>query len=222
MRDADSKSVYRSFFAATRFFYEYGPRMVLLSVAWFVCSLPLITVGPATLAAYAAVASLRETYKFDRERVLSVLKRHGLSALLLSGVPFVLAAVSVLYALEYFATPSTLLLVLSVGSAYAAAYAGLVLVPTFVSLATGEDLESSVRAGFRWTSANAVGAVTLAMATVVVFLVSGLLTIAFALVFAGFAAAFHVHVLLEPPEHRQATEQDQSIYASADGSRSAN
>ncbi|WP_129115426.1 hypothetical protein [Halegenticoccus tardaugens] len=222
MRDADSKSVYRSFIAATRFFYEYGPRMVLLSVAWFVCSLPLITVGPATLGAYAAVVSLRETYAFDRERVVSVLKRHGVSTALLSGVPLVLAVVSVLYALEYFVSPSTFLLVLSVGSAYAAAYTALVLVPTFVGLATGGDLESSVRAGFRWTSANAVGAVTLAMATVVAFLVAGLLTIAFALVFAGFAAAFHVHVLLEPPEHEQATEQDQSIYASADGTRGAN
>jgi len=121
--------------------------------------------------------------------------------------------------LEYFGSPSTFLLALSVGSAYAGAYAALVLVPTFVGLATGGDLESSVRAGFRWTSANAVGAVTLAMATLVAFLATGLLTIAFPLVFAGFAAAFHVHVLLEPPEHEQATEQDQTIYASADGAR---
>lgn len=222
MRDADSKSVYRSFIAATRFFYEYGPRMVLLSVVWFVCSLPLVTVGPATLAAYAAVASLRETYTFDREQILSVLKRHGVSAMLLSGVPLVLAVTSALYVLEYFASPSTSLLALSVGSAYAAVYAALVLVPTFVSLATGGDLESSVRSGFRWTSANAVGAVTLAMATFVAFLVTGLLTIAFALVFAGFATAFHVHVLLEPPEHEQASDQDDSLYASADGARGTN
>lgn len=222
MRNADSKSVYRSFIFATRFFYEYGPRMVLLSVAWFVCSLPLVTVGPATLAVYAAVASVRETYTFDREHIGSVLKRHGLSALLLSGVPLVLAVISVLYALEYFASPSTFLLALSVGSAYASAYMALVLVPTFVGLATGGALESSVRAGFRWTSANAVGAVTLAMATLVAFLVTGLLTIAFALVFAGFAAAFHVHVLLEPPEHEQASEQDHSLYASADSARDTN
>lgn len=219
MRDADSKSVYRSFIAATRFFYEYGPRMVLLSIAWFVCSLPLVTVGPATLGAYAAVTSVRETYKFDRAHVASVLKRHGVSAFLLSGVPLVLAVTSVLYVLEYFANQSTFLLALSVGSAYAAAYLGLVLVPTFVGLATGGDLESSVRAGFRWTSANAVGAVTLGMATLVAAVVTGLLTIAFVFVFAGFAAAFHVHVLLEPPEHEQASEQDETIYASADGAR---
>jgi|GEM_PF-1592470 len=221
MRDADSKSVYRSFIAATRFFYEYGPRMVLLSVVWFVFSLPLVTIGPATLGAYAAVVSVRETYKFDREHVASVLKRHGVSAMLLSGVPLVLGVVSVLYVLEYFASPSTFLLALSVGSAYAGAYAALVLVPTFVGLATGGDLEASVRGGFRWTSANAVGAVTLAMATLVAFLVTGLLTIAFPLVFAGFATAFHVHVLLDPPEHEQAAEQDETIYAGADGARGA-
>ena len=198
---------------------ENGPRMVLLSVAWFVCSLPLITIGPATFAAYAAVASLRETYAFDRGRILTVLKRHGVSAVLRSGVPLLLAAISVLYALEYFAARSTFLLVLSVGSAHAAAYATPVLVPTFVDTATGGELESSIRAGFRWTSVNAIGAVTLAMATLVAFLVTGLLTVAFVVVFAGLAAAFHVHVLLEPPEHEQAAEQHRTLYASTDGRR---
>ena len=128
---------------------ENGPRMVLLSIAWFVCSLPLITIGPATPAAYAAVASLRETYAFDRERILTVLKRHGVSAVLLSGVPLLLAAVSALDASEYFAARSTFLPVLSIGSAYAAAYATLVLVPTFVGMATGGELGSSIHAGFR-------------------------------------------------------------------------
>jgi len=174
--------------------------------------------GPATLAAYAA-ASLHETYTFDRGRILAVLKRRGVSAVLLSGVPLLLAAVSALYASEYFAARSTFLIVLSIGSAHAAAHATLVLVPTFVDTATGGELESSIRAGFRRTSANAIGAVTLAMATLVAFLVTGLLTVAFVLVFAGLAAAFRVHVLFEPPEHEQAAEQNRTLYASTDGRR---
>lgn len=219
MRNADSKTVYRSFVSATRFFFENGPRMVLLSVVWFVCSLPLVTIGPATLGSYAAVASLRETYVFDRGRILSVMKRHGISAMLLSGVPLVLAVTSVLYAFEYLTDPTTLFLMLSVGSAYAAVYAALVLVPTFVGLATGSDLEPAIRAGFRWTSANAIGSITLAMATLVAFLVTGLLTIAFMLVFAGFVSAFHLDVLLEPAEDERDDEQGRWLYTSSDGCR---
>lgn len=206
MRSANTKTVYRSFASAVRTFYESGPRFVLLSVVWFVCSLPLVTIGPATLGAYAALLSLRESYSFDREAVLSVVKRHGLSAMLLTGVPLTLGVVSILYALEYVVDQSTFLLVLVVGSAYAAIYTALVLVPTFICLANGDELESSLRTGFRWTAANAIGAVTMAMGTLIAAAITGLLTIAFVLVFGGFAFAFHIDVILEPPV--EATEDD--------------
>jgi len=57
------------------------------------------------------------------------------------------------------------------------------------------------------------------MATLVAFLTTGLLAIAFVLVFAGFAVTFYVHVLLKPPEYEQAAEQNRTLYASTDGRR---
>lgn len=195
MEDVNSRTVYRSFVSAIRTFYEDGPRFVLVSVLWFVCSVPVVTVGPATLGAYTAVASLREGYTIDSERVVSVVKRHGVSSVLLTGVPLILAVGSILYAREYLINQSVALLVLCVGTAYAAVYTGLVLVPTFVGLATGEDLGSALRNGFRWTASNATGVATIAMASLVTFIVTAVLTIAFALVFGGLIAAFHLEVL---------------------------
>ncbi|ELZ28477.1 hypothetical protein C474_15254 [Halogeometricum pallidum JCM 14848] len=215
MRDADTKTVYRSFVSAVRFFYEHGPRLVAISALWFLCSVPLVTVGPATLGAYAAVTSLREGYTFDRERVAATLKRHGLSATLLSGVPLAFAAIAGLYARRYLLERSTVALVLGVITTYAAAYTALVLIPTFAGLAAGEDLEPAVRAGIRWTGRNALGAVMIGMGTIVLFAVTGALTIAFVVVFGGMVAAFHLEALLGPPPKSEAAEDHWSPYESA-------
>ncbi|MDS0295639.1 hypothetical protein [Halogeometricum luteum] len=215
MRDADTKTVYRSFVSAARFFYEHGPRLVAVSVLWFLCSLPLVTVGPATLGAYAAVASLREGHAFDRERVVATLKRHGVSAVLLSGVPLVFAAIAALYARRYLLTRSTVALVLGVLTTYAAAYAALVLIPTFAGLVAGEDLETALRAGVRWTGRNAASSVMIGLGTVLLFAVTGALTIAFAVVFGGMVAAFHLEALLGPPPKSEAAEDHWSPYESA-------
>lgn len=200
MREADTETVYRAFVAAVRFFYHNGPRLIVLSTLWFVCSLPLVTIGPATLGTYAAIASLRRVHYVDRGYVAAVLKRHGVSAALLTGVPLVLAAIAFLYVRQYLATPSTLSLALGVVTTYAAAYTALVLVPTFAGLATGVELETALRAAVGWTAGNALAAVTMAMATVMVFLVTALLTIAFVVVFAGLSFSFHLETVLEPME----------------------
>ena len=205
----------RAFVAGVRFFYDHGPRLVVVSVLWFLCSLPVVTVGPATLAAYAAVASLREGHRIDRETTVATVKRHGISAMLLSGVPLTFAGLALLYARQYLATRSTAALALGVVTTYAAAYAALVLVPTFAGLATGDDLEPAVRAAVRWTGQNAVGAATVAMGTLLLFVVTGVLTVAFVLTFAGVAVAFHFETLLGPPPKYEPAEDDWSPYAAS-------
>jgi hypothetical protein len=202
MREVDTRTVYRSLFAATRFFYENGPRLVVVSVLWFVCSLPVVTVGPATLAAYAAIASLRdpEVHTLDRAHVAATLRRHGVSAALLSGVPLAFAVVAALYVERYLAARSTVALVLGVVTAYAALYAALLLVPTFAGLATGDDVAPALRTAVRWTGRNALAAVMMGMGTVLLFVVTGLLTVAFVVVFAGVTFSFHLETLLDPPE----------------------
>lgn len=213
MRDVDTRAVYRAFVAGVRFFYDHGPQLVAVSVFWFFCSLPLVTVGPATLAAYAAVVSLREGYQIDRRRVAATVKRHGVTAALFSGVPLAFTGVAALYVRQYLATRSTAALVLGVITTYVAVYTALILVPTFTRLTTGDDLEPAVRAAVRWTGRNAVGAVMVAMGTFLLFVVTGVLTIGFVLVFGGTVVAFHLETLLGPPPKYEAAEDSWSPYA---------
>lgn len=200
MREADTEAVYWSFVSAVDFFYHNGLRLVAVSVLWFVCSLPLLTVGPATLGAYTSIATLRDGPRIDRKRVVRTVKQHGISATLLTGIPFVLGAIAALYAQQYLATRSTPALVLGVVTTNAAAYAALTLIPTFAGLATGADLESSLGTAVRWTARNGVAAVMMGMTTLLLFVVTALLTIAFVLVFAGVTFSFHLETVLESPE----------------------
>ena len=200
MREVDTQAVYRSFFSGVAFFYENGPRLVVLSVLWFLCSLPVVTIGPATLAAYTVIASLREDHRIDRDRVARTIKRHGLSAALLTGVPLAFGVIAALYAQRYIATRSVVALALGVVASYAAGYVALVLIPTFAGLATGDELEPALRTAVRWTGQNAMAAVMMGMGTILLFAVTGLLTIAFVVVFAGVTFSFHLETLLETPE----------------------
>ena len=205
MRDVDTRTVFRAFISAVRFFYNHGPRLIAVSVLWFLCSLPMFTVGPATLGAYAAVASLREGYRIDRGHVVATVKRHGVSAVLLSGVPLAFAGVATLYVQQYLVAGSTTMLVLGVITTYATVYGALVLIPTFGGLATGDDLEPAVRTGIQWTGRNPIGSVMVAMGTVILFVVTGLLTIAFVILFGGIAFSFHLETLLGPTREDERT-----------------
>ncbi|MFC6823579.1 hypothetical protein [Halopelagius fulvigenes] len=184
-----------------------------MSVLWFLCSLPVITLGPATLAAYAAIATLREGYSIDRTHVVATVKRHGVSAVLLTGVPLVFLIISILYTRQYFVADSTLTLALGVVTAYAAGYTGLLLIPAFIAIATGDSLETAIRGSVRWTGQNAISAVMMAMGTFLVAVVTGLLTIAFVLVFAGIAFSFHLETVLGPPTDDPTEIEGWSPYA---------
>ncbi|WP_101296139.1 hypothetical protein [Halegenticoccus soli] len=199
MRDADTRMVFNSFVEAIRFFYANGPRLVVVSLLWFLCSLPIVTSGPATLGAYAAIASLREGHHIDREHVVRTVKRHAISSALLQGVPLVFGGVAVLYARQYLATRSTLAFLLGVAAVYAAAYTALLLVPTFAGLATGDALEPALRTAVRWTARNGAAALSMGMATLLLFVITALLTIGFVVLFAGIAFSFHLETVLDPP-----------------------
>jgi len=197
MRDADTRTVFDSFVEAIRFFYANGPILVVVSTLWFFCSLPIVTTGPATLGVYAAIASLREGHHIDREHVVRTVKRHAISSALLPGVPLVFGGIAVLYARQYLATRSTLALSLSVAAVYAAAYTALLLVPTFAGLATGVALEPALRTAVGWTARNSVAALSMGMATILLFVVTALLTIAFLILFAGITFSFHLETVLD-------------------------
>lgn len=61
-----------------QFVYQNGFSLVIISLLWFLASLSLVMIGPATLVAYVAIRDLRsEQNRIDRAYVLTVLQRNG-------------------------------------------------------------------------------------------------------------------------------------------------
>ncbi|NGM67774.1 hypothetical protein G6M89_01910 [Natronolimnobius sp. AArcel1] len=186
--------MYATLERTTRFVWNHLLSIIAISFAWFLAAIPLVTIGPATVGAYRAVLSLRddETVGIDREAVLETVREQFLHATLLAFVPFALFVVAVNYGLAYLASASVSAGLLALGCAYASLYAGLVAMPTLLGLATGKSAPAAVVDGYRWTAHHAVGAVAVAVVTTVLFVVSSLLTVAVALLFAGIACTLHI------------------------------
>lgn len=191
-QSADLDPLYASLERTARFVWTNLPSIVAISVAWFLAALPLVTIGPATVGAYRAVLSLREAGAVDRTAVLETVRGQFVHATLLSLVPLALLAVAANYALAYLATGRVAAGLFALGGTYAGLYAGLVSIPTFLGLAAGTPPFAAVANGYRWTARHAVGAVALGVVTAALFVVTSVLTVAAALLFAGVAFALHV------------------------------
>ena len=178
-----------------RQFYRHAWSLVPIGVVWFLASLPVVTVGPATVGAYAAVGSVLRTHEVDYGHVADVLRRQSAAALVLSLLPVTAAVAAGLYALEFLRTQSPLAAGLALVSVYAVLFFVLVLVPTFVALSEGDWIGTAVRKGYLWTVQHPTLSLTTAFVTLVVFVVTAALTLGFVLLFAAVAFTFH-HVLL--------------------------
>jgi len=198
-RDASSSAgqdpVQATAHATGRFVWDHLPSIVVVSVAWFLASLPVVTLGPATVGAYRAVLSLRAGDGLDRDAVRATVRSQFVHAALLGLFPLVLVGISVHYALAYLTTGAVVAGALAVAGTYVALYAMLVLVPTFVGLARGEDVTRALWDGYRWTARNAVETMVLGTVTVALLAITSLGTVAAVLLFAGVACAFHVEFL---------------------------
>jgi hypothetical protein len=175
-----------------RFVWAHLPAVVAVSVAWTVASLPIVTVGPATVGAYRAVLSLRAGDGVDFAAVREAVRSQFVHATLLGLTPLVLLAMTGAYAVDYLRTGAALSGVLALGGFYVTTYVGLVLVPTLIGLAAGEPVSSAFRSGYLWTARHAVEAVVLGVVTAGLFVLTSVLTVAAVLLFAGVAFAFHV------------------------------
>jgi len=179
-----------------RFVYEHSVTLVAVSVAWFVASLPLVTIGPATLGAYAAIRSLRETGSLDRRRVAGVLRRNGVHAVLLSFLPVTFFVAAGLYLRS--GTPRTgFETVIAVVGVYVGAYLVVALIPTFITMASGEPPTVALRRAYVWTATKPTAALSLVLVTAIVFAVTALLTIGFVLLFPAVAFSYHVEYLAD-------------------------
>ena len=181
-----------------RFVYGNGLRLAMLSVAWTVCSLPLVTVGPATLAVYVAVQDLcsaRNT--IDRSRISSILRQNGVASAVFSSIPVIFVTIAVLYGIQALEHEALIGEVVALIASYIGLYAVLVLIPTFNTMAAGAPPVSALRRGIRWVSSHPTAALTTALLTVIFFVVTVLFTIAFVLLFAGLVVSLHVVIVTE-------------------------
>ena len=188
-----------------RFVYEHSARLVAVSVAWFVASLPLITIGPATLAAYAAIRSLRETGRLDGGYVASAVRTNGIHAALLSFLPMVFAIPAGL-SLRGGMTLGGVDSVVAVVGLYVAGYLAVALIPTFIAMADGDPPTVALKQAYVWTATDPTAALSLALVTAIVFVVTALLTIGFVLLFAAVAFSYHVEYLADDLEVAAATD----------------
>lgn len=193
---ADSATFEQALTETPGFVYSNGPRLVLLSAAWVLASIPVVTIGPATLAAYRAILDLRsDRNRIDRGAIASVLRRSGLAATLLSGLPVVFGAIAVSYALGSIQTGSLLGEILALSAGYAAMYLSLVLMPAFFAMARGRSDVEALKFGVAWTASHPTAALATGLLTLVVMVVTALLTIGFVLLFAGVAFSLQIAVI---------------------------
>lgn len=195
---SDSVTFRRALSRLPRFLYGNALRLVVVSVVWAICSLPIVTVGPATLAAYTAIQDLRsDRNTVDRSRIISVLKQNGVASVVFSGVPLIFALITVLYGVPAITQQSLLGEGIALVAAYIAIYTSLVAIPTYVAMASGVSPVTAVRQGVQWVSSHPTAALTTGLFTIVVFTLTVLLTIGFILTFAGISLSIHVAVVDE-------------------------
>lgn len=180
--------------AAGRFIYQNSDKLALVSLVWFVSSVPVVTAGVATLGAYVAVAQL----KSDRNRVewrplVAMVRTRAVAATLFGLFPLLLYASSALYAFS--AESSRLRTLLFFVILYGAVYATLVMIPTFDALAAGQPPRSALTAGVRWTAAHPTLSLLSLLISCGILGVTLLLTVAFPLIFSGLVVSVNVHLV---------------------------
>lgn len=194
-RRSDSEVLGEALDELKGFVYANGAELTLVSVCWFFCSLPVVTVGPATLGAYTAIASLHESERINTRRVFTTVRNKLVGATLLGLFPVLLAGIALLYAFHYLTTGTLLAGVFALIGAYGAVFAVLVLIPTFVSLAHETPLSQALRQSYLWTVRSPTLTLTVGVITAITGCVLLVFVVAFPLLFAGVTFGFHTLVV---------------------------
>jgi hypothetical protein len=191
--ERDDRST-NSFVSTLKFLYRHSTVLVPASVLWVICSLPLVTVGPASLGVYTLVLSLRETGQVDRERVVGTVRANVVPATLLGFLPVTFVGIALLYVVSGLAT-GIVGTALTAVALYGGLYVGVLLIPTFVSIAGGVEPRTALRESYVWLAGSPVTGLQLLLVTTVILVATLGLSIGFVLLFAGAAAAYHVEII---------------------------
>lgn len=188
--------------------YRELPLFVIISICWFVASIPLVTIGPATLGAYTGIISLREESKIDVQRISQLVRSQLISSTAVGLFPIVIFVVTNLYFVEYLNSSSNFALLLAISGLYVTFYMYLVLIPTFVSMAYGMPFLVALREGYVVTSKRPLLSLGTGVATLALFAATAVFTIALALLFPALAFSLHLELfgekLSSPLESRPA------------------
>jgi len=178
-----------------RFAYRHSATLAILSVAWTLASLPLVTVGPATLGVYRAIVSLRERGEWTVAEVTATVRANLLAAVLFGLAPLLLGGIGALYLVSPPPVLASFSLALGLAASYLGLYVGLLLIPTFYLMARGDDPVESFRAGYLCFARAPRLALRVVLVTGVLLVVAALLTVTLVVLFPGFTVAYHVHVI---------------------------
>jgi len=176
--------------------YHNSHLLTIVSVCWAVASLPIVTIGPATLGAYVAIGQIAsDRNRIEPGQVLATVRRQFVSATLFGLLPVVFFLISGGYFLAQPAEPTLRTIIPFLLTLYAGIYAVLVLIPTFVELAVGTVPSDALRAGIAWTATHPTLAMLAGIFTVIVLTVTLALMITFPLLYAGLAFTFHWNIV---------------------------
>lgn len=189
----------RSVLETARFVYQQSLKLVFISIAWFLLSLPVLTVGVATLGAYAAIISLRETGSVDINAVRRTIRSKFVSALILGWLPGLVTVICFANISSYLRNGDTWSLVSSILVLYFLVYTFLILVAVYIELVDGTELWPAFKRANLSVRRNPTLSILTAVVTAFIFIVTALLTVAFVLLFPAIAFSLHVHVYDNEP-----------------------
>lgn len=176
------------------FVYRHSTLLACLSVCWVLSLVPVVTAGPATVAFYTVVLSIREHGVVDWRTVRDRTRETAIHAALLGTLPVAFLAIGALDLLSSsrLAVPA---IVVGTLALYAGVYGFVVLIPTFVALAEGATPVDALRRGYVWTARQPTLAVRVAIVSVALLVATLALTFAFVVLFAALACTYHVSLL---------------------------
>lgn len=215
VREREVDPLYASLRSTVGFAWRHLDSVVAISVAWLLCSLPIVTAGPATLGGYRAVVSLREDGYIDRQAVLKTVREQFPHAVVLGLFPVALSMIASVYGLTFLGTEEVPAAVFAVVTVVATGYVWLVSVAVFAALADGERPIKALKRGALWTARHAVAAGVLSVVTGLLFVGLALTTVGVGLLFGGLAFVFHDD-LLTRTGYRLASTTDDTSAESAD------
>lgn len=191
--------------------YRHSTTLVLISIAWVVGAVPIVTIGPATVGAYTAVLSVLQDGEIDWKRVYTTTRRTVVFAVSWTVLVAALVAGSGLYLHRFLVTGGAIAGALTVVGLYATLFVAIVTIATLVAVADGIPPQTALKRGYVWTVRHPTLSLTAVVLSAVLLAVSLLFTVAFVLLFAGVVGTFHVQLVLEDVDSDRSVGDDRSV-----------